>query len=72
MGIALALALAAFTAAHVAIAVGFAQGGQWRQALLALLVPPLAPWWGWRAGMRARTLVWGAMLALYALGVMQA
>jgi hypothetical protein len=39
------------------------------RALVALLVPPLAPWWAWQARLRARTIVWGAALALYAIGV---
>jgi len=39
------------------------------RALVGLLVPPLAPWWAWQAGLRARTIVWGAALALYAIGV---
>jgi uncharacterized membrane protein YdcZ (DUF606 family) len=70
MGIALAALLAMFACAHVTIAVGLTgRSRQPRRALIALLVPPLAPWWAWRAGLRAQTIVWGAALALYALGV---
>jgi hypothetical protein len=77
MGIALAALLAMLAGAHVAIAVGLARGGLGRagthgdvaRALMALLVPPLAPWWAWQAGLRARTIVWGVALALYAIGV---
>ncbi len=43
--------------------------GHVSRALVGLLVPPLAPWWAWQAGLRARTIVWGAALALYAIGV---
>jgi hypothetical protein len=69
MGIALACALLAFVAAHVALVVGLAKRTTRLRAAAALVVPPLAPWWGYRAGMRARALAWGASLALYALGV---
>jgi hypothetical protein len=69
MGIALALAFVAFVAAHVALVVGLAQRATKLRAAAAFVVPPLAPWWGYRTGMRARVLAWGAALALYALGV---
>ena len=79
MGIALAALLALFACAHTAIAIGLARSradgsgprraGPVLRALVGLLVPPLAPWWAWQAGLRARTIVWGAALALYAIGV---
>ncbi|HEX8793159.1 MAG TPA: hypothetical protein VF765_19580 [Polyangiaceae bacterium] len=84
MGIALAALLAIFAGAHVAIAIGLVGLGprraglgprragrkrMLRRALLGLFVPPLAPWWGWEAGLRVPTIVWGAALALYAVGV---
>jgi hypothetical protein len=69
MGIALAIVLGAFVAAHGVLVAGLARGsGTRRRALLALIVPPLAPWWGYRAGMRLRALAWAAALALYAFG----
>ncbi|MDP9002081.1 MAG: hypothetical protein M3O46_18465 [Myxococcota bacterium] len=68
MGIALALVLIAFASAHVALVAGLAHlHPRWR-ALLAVAIPPLAPWWGWRAGMRRRTIAWGVALLLYAFG----
>jgi hypothetical protein len=69
MGIALAVALVAFAAAHIALVVGLARRDPWWRAIAAFAVPPLAPWWGWGAGMRWRTVVWGAALVLYAIGV---
>lgn len=79
MGIALAVLLVVLAGAHVAIAVGLGlaprRAGRTRadahvlRALVGLLVPPLAPWWAWQAGLRTRTIVWGAALALYAIGV---
>jgi hypothetical protein len=69
MGIALAFALVGFAAAHVALVLGLAKRTTRLRVAAALVVAPLAPWWGYRAGMRARVLAWGACLALYALGV---
>jgi hypothetical protein len=68
----LAAALAVFVAAHGVLVVGLARRRAWGRAAIALLVPPLAPWWGYRAGMRVAALVWGASLLLYAAGVVAA
>lgn len=65
----LLLALTTHAAAHVTLVVSLARARERRRAAFALLVPPLAPYWGWRAGMRATVVVWTAALALYALGV---
>lgn len=65
----LLLALVTHVGAHVAIAVRFASAREWRQASLAFLVPPLAPVWGWRAGMRALVYAWMGALAVYAIGI---
>jgi hypothetical protein len=62
-------ALVAYAGAHVTIAAGFARQRDWRRAAVAFLLPPLAPVWGWRAGMRAPVYVWTGALAVYALGV---
>lgn len=55
--------------AHAAITVGLARRPRPLRALLGLLLPPLAPWWAWEAGMRTRAWVWLGALAVYALGV---
>ncbi len=68
-GVALAVVLAVFVAAHVVLVAGLARSRAWGRAVVALLVPPLAPWWGWGAGLRAAAIAWCAALALYALGV---
>ena len=65
----IASALAVFVAAHLALVAGLARRHAWGRALLALLVPPLAPWWGYREGMRVAAIAWCAALALYSAGV---
>jgi hypothetical protein len=66
------LLLVAFTThvgAHVAIVVALARRREWRRAVAALLIPPLAPFWAWHAKMRALAYAWVAALAFFALGV---
>lgn len=62
-------ALATHMAAHVALLVALARKRQWRRVGLALLLPPFAPAWGWRLGMRIPVYAWVGALAVYALGV---
>lgn len=65
-GALLVLAFAVFVTTHVTLAYGLSsQKPRWH-ALVALLVPPLAPYWGWRA-LRVRSVLWGATLAVYAV-----
>jgi hypothetical protein len=64
-----ALALVVFLAAHAAsIVFLFSRPPRYR-GLVALAVPPLAPYWTWRGGLHARVYVWLASLAVYAVGV---
>jgi hypothetical protein len=69
LGLVLLAALLAFAGSHGAIVAALARRGEWRRAALALIFLPLAPYWAWRAGMRARVSVWIAALVVYALGV---
>jgi hypothetical protein len=75
MGIALAFALALFAGAHVGLVGQLTRAprvgarARWARAVVAFFVPPLAPWWGWEAGLRRTTIVWSGALALYTLGV---
>ena len=62
----LALALVAFGVAHVVLAVSLARR-HWWQALVGLLVAPLAVYWAWQHGMRRRVYAWGAALVVYTL-----
>jgi hypothetical protein len=77
MGIALSAALAVLATAHLLLIIGLARGvglrrGRPLEALLGLIAPPLAPWWGWRRGMRVCALVWTAALLAYAVGLIVA
>jgi hypothetical protein len=73
MGIALAIVLGALFGSHVSLVVPLVKGlvrqGAWLRAAGALFVAPLAPWWGYRVGMRLRALAWVTALGLYALGL---
>ncbi len=61
----LVLAFATLVTVHVTLAAGLgARAPRWRGAV-ALVVPPLAPWWGWRTRLRARTVLWIVAAAIY-------
>jgi hypothetical protein len=45
----------------------FFEKPRWR-GLLALLLPPLAPWLGWRAGRRWNAGVWLVAALIYVVG----
>jgi hypothetical protein len=55
--------------AHVALLVGLFRRRRRLRGVLALFVPPLAPYFGWSEGMRRRSVLWLAALVAYALGV---
>jgi hypothetical protein len=60
----LVLAFAVVVTSHVALVVGLAgRPPRWR-ALVALVVPPLAPYWGWN-GLRRRSVLWVVGAAAY-------
>ena len=65
----LVASLACHIGAHLAL-VGGLFGRQPRARwLVALVLPPLAPYWGWEAGMRRRALAWVGTVVAYVLGV---
>ncbi len=43
---------------HVSLSVGLARLGPWHRGLIAFLVPPLAPFWGYHGKLHRRSLVW--------------
>jgi hypothetical protein len=68
----LVLAFAALATLHVALAVGLlARRPRWHGAL-ALVLPPLAPYWGARQGMRARAIAWVVLAVVYAAALLVA
>ena len=65
LSILLALALAGFLGAHVALVVGIFRARKPPRAALAFFIPPLAPFWGHELGMTKRANAWLGALALY-------
>jgi drug/metabolite transporter (DMT)-like permease len=54
---------------HVALLVGLFRSPPTYMAFVALVLPPLAPYYGWRRGWRRRALMWLGGLLAYAVGV---
>ena len=61
------LTFAVLVTAHVAIVFGLARHEPRWHAAVAFFVPPLAPYWGFGARMRARSIVWCVAFALYVI-----
>ena len=51
--------------AHVTLVIGLLRREPWWHGLVAFLVPPLAPYWGYEAKLRGRVTLWVATLAIY-------
>jgi hypothetical protein len=65
-------AFALLVTAHVVLAASlFLRAPRWR-GFAALLVPPLAPYWGMEERMRFRSGLWLAALVLYVLSQLAA
>ncbi len=64
---ALVVAFAAWITAHLTLAIGLARRSPWWRSPVAFVVAPLAPLWGWAAGMRVRSAVWLVAVVSYAL-----
>ena len=65
--IALVVSFAVLCTVHVALAFGLTLERPRWHGPLALIVPPLAPYWGMERGMRRRAGVWVAALTIYVL-----
>jgi hypothetical protein len=63
--IAIVVSFATLVTAHVALTLGLFTRPPRSRALLALLLPPLAPYYGAREKMWVRTAVWTASLVTY-------
>jgi hypothetical protein len=65
----LLMGFASLVTVHVAIVFGLAfREPKWR-ALVALVVPPIAPYWALRGGMRVRAGIWMGSVLLYGLAL---
>jgi len=65
----LVASFAVLVTAHVAVVGGLAlRPPRWR-AIVALVVPPAAPYWAWREKMRARAIAWAAALVVYLIAM---
>lgn len=68
----LSVAFGALVTAHVALVLALAtRPPRWR-SLAALLVPFLAPYWGWQEHRRTGSAVWLIAFLLYALALLMA
>lgn len=61
----LVLAFATLVTAHVMLVAALAAPPRRWHALVALVAAPLAPYWGWQRGLRARAGVWVAAAVAY-------
>jgi hypothetical protein len=64
-----AVVLLVFLGAHVSLLGSLVVRRPRYRAAVALVLPPLAPYWAWRAGLRRRVYTWATALLLYAVGV---
>jgi hypothetical protein len=62
------ISFAGLLTTHVALTIGLTRRTPWWRGIVALFVPPLAPWWGWQERMRVRGILWIVAALLY--GVM--
>jgi hypothetical protein len=67
VAVGLVLSFAALVTAHVTLVFGLAMRRPRWQAPIALVVLPLAPWWGWARGLRRRAITWVVAAVLYAV-----
>jgi len=51
--------------AHVTLVIGLLRRDPWWHGLVAFMVPPLAPYWGYEAKLRGRVTLWLTTLAIY-------
>jgi hypothetical protein len=65
-----AASLVVFVGVHLAllVALGTKTPARYR-ALIALVVPPLAPYWAWQGGAKRSVYLWGFALTFYTAGV---
>jgi hypothetical protein len=62
---AIVISFAVLVTVHLALVAGLAVREPRTRGLIALVVPPLAPYWGMQERMRARAVVWGLAFVVY-------
>jgi hypothetical protein len=65
----LVVAAATLITIHVALAWGLARRGPVLRGVIALLVPPLAPYWGYEADLKKRCAAWVVSLVVYVIAL---
>jgi hypothetical protein len=65
----LVAAFATLVTVHITLAFGLARRPPRWRGVLALIVAPLAPWWGWQARMRLRGALWVAAATVYGVAL---
>ncbi len=65
----LLVASATHVTTHVALAWGLGRRGPLWRGLAALLVPPLAPFWGYEAELQKRSALWVVSLFVYGVAL---
>lgn len=55
---------------HVVLSISVARRTKLWRGLVAFVVPPLAPYWGFTLGMRGRAIAWIVSVVLYAVSVL--
>jgi hypothetical protein len=63
--IALIFSAGVLLSTHLALSVGLARRGPWQRGLVAFLVPPLAPLWGYHGKLHKRSLIWIVALVIH-------
>jgi hypothetical protein len=68
----LLVAFACLVTAHLTLVFGLSRRTPRWRGLVALVIAPLAPWWGWRERMRARGAAWAAAAVVYLVALVLA
>jgi hypothetical protein len=65
----LVVAFATLVCAHATLTIGLARRRPRWHALVAFVVAPLAPWWGWLARMHVRGVLWVTSALAYGVAL---
>ena len=71
----LALLLVAFGAlvtTHLALAVLLLLRSPWWRGLVALVIPPFAPYYGWESGLKVGAAIWVVAIFVYSVALIAA